>query len=233
MTADANRVLLIDDDAELSAMLGEYIANEGYAVERAADGESGLTLLRQGDFAIVVLDVMMPRVSGIEVLRRLRAFSGVPVLMLTARGDDIDCVLALELGADDYVQKPCTPRELVARLRAILRRIGGARTLAASDDAIVVGALAVWPQRRCAEYGNTLLTLTSSEYGLLEVLARNAGCVVSKADLSLQALGRPMGPYDRNIDVHVSAIRQKLAPLSGGRPLIQTVRGVGYQLVRA
>lgn len=232
MTADANRVLLIDDDAELSAMLGEYIANEGYAVERAADGESGLTLLRQGDFAIVVLDVMMPRVSGIEVLRRLRAFSGVPVLMLTARGDDIDCVLALELGADDYVQKPCTPRELVARLRAILRRATGPRTQGMGEDAIMIGALAVWPSRRSAEYGSIPLPLTGSEYSLLEVLARHAGSVVSKSDLSLQALGRPMGPYDRNIDVHVSAIRQKLAPVSGGRMLIQTVRGIGYQLIR-
>lgn len=225
-------VLLIDDDLELSALLGDYIANEGFRVEAMADGVKALEHMRGRVPDIVVLDVMMPRVSGIEVLRRLRTFSGVPVLMLTARGDDIDCVLALELGADDYVQKPCTPRELVARLRAILRRTDGKRTQTASDDVLVVGALAVWPQRRCAEYGSTPLTLTSSEYGLLEVLARNAGSVVSKADLSLQALGRPMGPYDRNIDVHVSAIRQKLAPLSGGRPLIQTVRGVGYQLVR-
>lgn len=225
-------VLLIDDDLELSALLGDYIANEGFRVEAMADGVKALEHMRGSVPDIVVLDVMMPRVSGIEVLRRLRTFSGVPVLMLTARGDDIDCVLALELGADDYVQKPCTPRELVARLRAILRRTDGTRTQTASDDVLVVGALAVWPQRRCAEYGSTPLTLTSSEYGLLEVLARNAGSVVSKADLSLQALGRPMGPYDRNIDVHVSAIRQKLAPLSGGRPLIQTVRGVGYQLVR-
>lgn len=225
-------VLLIDDDLELSALLGDYIANEGFRVEAMADGVKALEHMRGSVPDIVVLDVMMPRVSGIEVLRRLRTFSGVPVLMLTARGDDIDCVLALELGADDYVQKPCTPRELVARLRAILRRADGKRTQTASDDVLVVGALAVWPQRRCAEYGSTPLTLTSSEYGLLEVLARNAGSVVSKAELSLQALGRPMGPYDRNIDVHVSAIRQKLAPLSGGRPLIQTVRGVGYQLVR-
>jgi DNA-binding response OmpR family regulator len=232
MAAEAGRVLLVDDDRELSAMLGEYIGHEGFAVDRAFDGESGLALLRDDGADIVVLDVMMPSVSGIEVLRRLRAFSGVPVLMLTARGDDIDCVLALELGADDYVQKPCTPRELVARLRAILRRASAPRSPTSTDDAIVVGALAVWPQRRHAEYGSTPLALTSSEYSLLEVLARHAGSVVAKNDLSQQALGRPMGQFDRNVDVHVSAIRQKLAQLAGDRSLIQTVRGVGYQLIR-
>ncbi len=232
MTAGASTVLLMDDDRELSAMLGEYIANEGFEVEHAFDGESGLARLREGGCDIVVLDLMMPRVSGIEVLRRLRAFSGVPVLMLTARGDDVDCVLGLELGADDYVHKPCPPRELVARLRAILRRMAPSRVQAVTDEALTVGALAVWPQRRAAAWGSTPLALTSSEYSLLEVLARHAGVVVSKADLSLQALGRPMGRYDRNVDVHVSAIRHKLGALSGGRTLIQTVRGVGYQLIR-
>jgi two-component system, OmpR family, response regulator len=225
-------LLLVDDDHELSALLGEYIANEGFAVEHLSDGAQALERLRNARVDIVVLDVMMPLMSGIEVLRRLRAFSGVPVLMLTARGDDVDCVLALELGADDYVQKPCAPRELVARLRAILRRMSALRTHAAASDSIVVGALAVWPQRRAAEYGSTPIALTSTEYSLLEVLMRHAGSVVSKNDLSLKALGRAMGPYDRNVDVHVSAIRQKIAPLSGGRALIQTVRGVGYQLVR-
>lgn len=232
MAAEAQRVLLVDDDHELSALLGEYIAHEGFLIDRASDGEGSLALLRTERFDIVVLDVMMPGMSGMEVLRRLRSFTGVPVLMLTARGDDIDCVLALELGADDYVQKPCTPRELVARLRAILRRATGPRTQGMGEDAIMIGALAVWPSRRSAEYGSIPLPLTGSEYSLLEVLARHAGSVVSKSDLSLQALGRPMGPYDRNIDVHVSAIRQKLAPVSGGRMLIQTVRGIGYQLIR-
>ncbi|MDP2869265.1 response regulator transcription factor [Methyloversatilis sp.] len=232
MAAEAGRVLLVDDDRELSAMLGEYIGHEGFAVERAFDGESGLAQLRDAGADIVVLDVMMPRVSGMEVLRRLRAFSGVPVLMLTARGDDVDCVLSLELGADDYVQKPCTPRELVARLRAILRRTSAARIQALTDDAITVGALAVWPQRRQAAYGSTPLALTSSEYNLLEVLARHAGSVVTKNDLSQLALGRSMGLFDRNVDVHVSAIRQKLAQVAGERTLIQTVRGVGYQLIR-
>lgn len=232
MPAGTSRVLLIDDDRELSALLGEYVTHEGFAVDRAFDGESGLALLRDDGADIVVLDMMMPRVSGIEVLRRLRAFSGVPVLMLTARGDEIDCVLALELGADDYVQKPCAPRALVARLRAILRRTSAAPIQALADDAITVGALAVWPQRRRAEYGSTPLALTSSEYSLLEVLARHAGSVVTKNELSQQALGRSMGLFDRNVDVHVSAIRQKLAQAAGERTLIQTVRGVGYQLIR-
>lgn len=232
MASEPFQVLLVDDDRELSTLLGEYIALEGFTVDTADSGEAALARLADAGTDIVVLDVMMPHMSGIEVLRRLRAFSGVPVLMLTARGDDIDCVLALELGADDYVQKPCPPRELVARLRAILRRVSGPRTHGGQDEAIVVGALAVWPGRRVAEYGSTPLPLTGSEYGLLEVLARHAGSAVSKNDLSLQALGRPMGPYDRNIDVHVSALRQKLAPLAGGRMLIHTVRGIGYQLVR-
>lgn len=226
------KVLLIDDDEELGAMLGEYIRTEGFQADVVHDGETGAEYALKGDYAIIVLDVMMPRMSGMDVLRRIRTQSRVPVLMLTARGDDVDRVIGLELGADDYVQKPCTPRELVARLRAILRRVAPESVEQVSPAPIAVGPLTIWPHRRLAEYNATRLTLTSTEFNLLEVLARNAGRVVSKADLSQQALGRPIMRYDRSIDVHMSSIRQKLGVLSDGRSWIQTVRGIGYQMVR-
>lgn len=225
------KVLLIDDDVELAGLLGEYLRNEGFAFTAVHDGESGIAEACTGSHAIVVLDVMMPGLSGIDVLRRLRARSQVPVLMLTARGDDVDRVIGLELGADDYVAKPCTPRELVARLRAILRRVTPETVEPSGATALSVGPLHIWPQRRVAEYDGQRLPLTSTEFNLLEVLARNAGQVVSKSDLSQQALGRPLLRFDRSVDVHVSSIRQKIGVQQDGRSWIQTVRGVGYQLV--
>lgn len=225
-----SKVLLVDDDIELGAMLREYLQQEGFDAVAVHDGAQGVAEAVSGRYAIVVLDVMMPRMGGIEVLRRIRAQSRIPVLMLTAKGDDVDRVLGLELGADDYVPKPCTPRELVARVRAILRR-----TQSAAEDAplrLEVGPLIVWPQRRSAQWQEAPLALTSTEYNLLEVLARNAGRVVSKADLCEQALGRPLTRFDRSIDVHMSSIRQKLVQQGGDSSLIQTVRGLGYQLLR-
>lgn len=222
------RVLLVDDDVDLADMLIEYLRHEGFEAEVAHDGESGAERALSGGYDIAVLDVMMPGINGVEVLRRIRGRSRLPVLMLTARGDDVDKVLGLELGADDYVPKPCTPRELVARLRAILRRsLGEARPQMLSS-----GQLVMWPEKRQAELDGRVLELTSAEYGLLEALLRNAGRVVSKVDLSEQGLGRPLTRFDRSIDVHVSSIRQKLGLLPDGRSWIQTVRGVGYQLVR-
>lgn len=225
------KVLLIDDDVELAGLLGEYLRNEGFDFLAVHDGEAGIAQAISGYYSIVVLDVMMPRLSGIDVLRRLRAHSQVPVLMLTARGDDVDRVIGLELGADDYVAKPCTPRELVARLRAILRRVAPEAVEPSGVTALSVGPIQIWPQRRVAECAGVRLPLTSTEFNLLEVLARNAGQVVSKADLSQQALGRPLLRFDRSVDVHVSSIRQKIGVQSDGRSWIQTVRGVGYQLV--
>jgi len=177
--------------------------------------------------------VMMPRVSGIDALRRIRQTSRVPVIMLTARGDDIDRVLGLELGADDYVPKPCTPRELVARIRAILRRVDSGTVSRETQVAITVGALLLRPEQRRAEWAGALLDLTSTEFNLLEVLARHAGSPVSKQDLSENGLGRPLARYDRSIDVHVSNLRQKIGVLPDGRSPIQTVRGVGYQYIVA
>lgn len=222
------RVLLVDDDVELGDMLSEYIRHEGFEVEVAREGEVGTARALAGGVDIVVLDVMMPGISGIEVLRRIRAHSRLPVLMLTARGDDLDKVLGLELGADDYVPKPCTPRELVARIRAILRRSQGE----VRPQKLSSGSLIMWPEQRRAEIDGEALDLTSAEYGVLETLMRSAGRVVAKAELSEQGLGRPLARFDRSIDVHVSALRQKLGTLADGRSWIQTVRGIGYQLVR-
>lgn len=234
-------VLLVDDDVELTDMLTEYLAADGFVVDAVHDGLSGVTAALSGRYAIVVLDVMMPRMGGVEVLGCIRGGgaigSSLPVLMLTARGDDTDRVVGLELGADDYVPKPCTPRELAARIRAILRRslrsqaAGNVQDVGAS--AISVGELSIWPEQRRAECAGKPLELTSTEFSLLEVLARSAGQAVSKAQLSEQALGRPMTRFDRSIDVHMSSIRHKLGPLPDGRSCIQTVYRKGYQLIRS
>jgi DNA-binding response OmpR family regulator len=225
------KVLLVDDDVELSTMLREYLEHEGFGVTLVHDGEAGVREALGGGCDIAVLDVMMPGISGTETLRRIRAESGLPVLMLTARGDDVDRVLGLELGADDYVPKPCTPRELVARLRAILRR-----TIATAGNGeatlLTAGRLSVWPDKRRAEWDGQPLDLTSTEFNLLEALVRQVGNVVSKAEMSEQGLGRPLSRYDRSIDVHISNLRQKLGTTPDGRSWIQTVRGIGYQLIR-
>jgi two-component system OmpR family response regulator/two-component system response regulator CpxR len=237
------KVLLVDDDAELTGMLSEYLAADGFDVSVSGNGESGVREALSGEHAIVVLDVMMPGMSGIEALGRIRASAGsvgssIPVLMLTARGDDTDRVVGLELGADDYVPKPCTPRELAARIRAILRRSQGVTGAAAgasdsSGGAITVGELSVWPEQRRVELSGKPLDLTSTEFNLLEMLARHAGQAVSKGDLSLEAMGRPLARFDRSIDVHMSSIRHKLGVLPDGRSCIQTVYRKGYQLIRS
>lgn len=228
-------VLLVDDDRELTEMLSLYLAREGFQATAVDNGEVGERQALSGDFQIVVLDVMLPDLSGIEVLRRVRARSEVPVLLLTARGDNIDRIAGLELGADDYVPKPSSPGELVARLRAILRRVkpslidevGTSETL----GQVRSGALTMWPGRREARWDAATLELTGSEFSLLEALARQAGQLVSKQDLSLNALGRPLTRYDRRIDVHISSIRQKLGPRADGGSWIQSVRGMGYMLI--
>jgi DNA-binding response OmpR family regulator len=226
------RVLLIDDDVELAELLKAYLEREGFSVQLAADGEQGVQEALRGEFAIVILDVMMPRLNGIEVLRGIRAHSRLPVLMLTAKGDDVDRIVGLELGADDYVPKPCTPRELVARLRAILRRTEEAAKPGQRREPLQSGPLQIWPAQRRAQCQGRILELTSTEFNLLEVLVRNAGRVVSKQELSEQGLGRALARYDRSIDVHVSSIRHKLAQVCGDRSWIQTIRGLGYQLLQ-
>jgi DNA-binding response OmpR family regulator len=224
------KILLIDDDRELTAMLSEFLDREGFGVGMAHDGERGEAEALSGLYDLVVVDVMLPRLSGIEVLRRIRRASKVPVLLLTARGDEVDRIAGLDLGADDYVPKPCSPGELVARIRAILRRVSAHQEPGANAP-IASGRLKLWPASRRAEWRGEPLELTGTEFSLLEELARHAGQLVSKDQLSLNALGRPLTPYHRRIDVHISSIRQKLGAHGDGGSWILSVRGQGYQLV--
>jgi two-component system OmpR family response regulator/two-component system response regulator CpxR len=228
-----SKVLLIDDDIELVGMFQEYLEQEGFEVRTAHDGEAGAAAALSGLYAIAVLDVMMPRMNGLETLRRIRAHSRMPILMLTARGDDTDRIVGLELGADDYVAKPCTPRELTARIRAILRRtLGTPMDAGGGNLPLTVGQLTMWPEQRRATWAGAPLELTSTEFNLLEVLARSAGKPVSKNTLSEQGLGRPMARFDRNIDVHLSSLRHKLGTIADGRSCLQTVYRLGYQLIK-
>ncbi len=230
------RVLLIDDDVELSDMLTQYLMQEDFTVDQVFDGEQGVSQAIAEQYDIVLLDVMLPKLNGFEVLPRIRQQSQVPVLMLTARGDDIDRVVGLEMGADDYLPKPCNPRELVARIRAILRRTEQMSTSQATTEAkqsITLGDLEIRPAQRQTLFKGELLELTSTEFNLLFLLVANAGQVVSKEELSIQALGRKLTRYDRSIDMHVSNLRRKIGDADGEYPLIHTVRGFGYQFVNA
>jgi DNA-binding response OmpR family regulator len=220
-------ILIVDDDVELSGLLHEYLGQEGYDVRLAHDGESGLEAALAPGVDAVVLDIMMPGRNGIEVLKALRRETQVPVLMLTARGEDLDRILGLELGADDYLPKPCNPRELVARLRAILRR----QRTGGIPAEIRVGDLELRPAARQLLREGTRIELTSTEYSIAQELLRRAGTVVSKRELYLAALGREPVRYDRSIDMHVSNLRRKLGPGPGDAERIETVRGVGYQYV--
>ncbi len=223
-------VALIDDDPVLTELLGEYLKTDGFEVMVAGDGLSGTELALSGQADIVLLDIMMPGQSGVKTLRQIRAASTVPVIMLTGRGDDLDRILGLELGADDYVPKPCTPRELVARIRAILKRTHPTEPAAQS---LQVGELILKPGERRAELRGVPLLLTSTEYSLLEILVRHAGQVVIKDQLSEEALGRPLARFDRSIDTHISSLRHKLGSRSDGQQWIETVIRRGYQLVKA
>ncbi len=231
--ADRPHVLLVDDDSELVNLLSAYLVSDGFRVSSAHDGAHGISLAGIELPDIAVIDVMMPGFSGIEVLRRLRSKSSLPVLMLTARGDEESRVLGLELGADDYVAKPCTPRELCARLRAILRRtlIKQVADKATENESLDLGELVLHSRQRRITWAGKDVNLTNAEFNLLEILMQNAGQVVSKTRLSEQGLGREFQRYDRSIDVHLSSIRRKLTPLPDGRPRIQAVLRKGYQLL--
>ena len=228
--AALTRLLLIDDDIELAAMLRTYLETEGLPTHAVHDATSGLAEALSGRYALAIIDVMLPDASGLDLLARLRQRSRLPVLMLTARGDDDDRVTGLELGADDYVPKPCTAREVLARVRAILRRTR-ARPGADALKPLAAGGLFLWPTERRAEFAGQPLTLTSTEFDLLAVLMRHAGTPVSKQQLSERCLGRPLAPFDRSVEVHLSSIRRKLAALPGGTDRIKTIFRRGYQLV--
>ncbi len=228
MFAHPSKILIIDDDVELVTLLVDYLTLEGFEATPAHSGTEGLQALSQQTFDIIILDVMMPGISGVETLQRIREKWHTPVLMLTARGDPVDRILGLELGADDYVPKPCAPRELVARIRAILRRVAGTES---QRGPVQVGKLTIDLAQRRATYGDHAIALTGTELSLLEMLARSVGKPVAKADIYPRILGRPMGRYDRAIDVHISSIRHKLAQEGVNDIAIESVRGVGYQLV--
>lgn len=221
------QILLIDDDVQLCKLLAERLATERYTVETVHDGSRGLERALSMQHALVVLDLMLPGMGGLDVLRRLRTVSPVPVLILTARGEDSNRILGLEMGADDYVPKPFNPRELIARIRAILRRVGRAE---ASAGPLAVGDLRIDPAVREVWLEDSPLNLTSAEFTLLEVFMREPGRVLSREQLTESVLGRKLGPFDRVIDVHVSNLRRKLGvPPDGQR--IKAVRGSGYLFV--
>jgi two-component system, OmpR family, response regulator len=221
-------ILIIDDDSELGEMLCEYLAPEDFIVTVVTRGDSGAEEALTGSYDAVILDVMLPGLNGFDVLKNIRSESLVPVIMLTAKGDDIDRILGLEIGADDYLPKPFNPRELVARLRAILRRQPAVEE-ADDQDMIQCHRLCLWPGARRAELGEANLDLTSTEFNVLAILVRNAGRVVSKEQLYKTALGRPLTPYDRSLDMHISHLRRKLSEADDSL-VIHTVRGTGYQL---
>ena len=223
-----NHLLMIDDDEKLVALVREYLEGQGFRLSVAHDGQAGLDAIRSGDHDLVILDLMLPEIDGLEVCRRLRAFSQVPVLMLTARGDATDRIVGLEIGADDYLPKPFEARELLARIRAILRRIGGERAAARSGP-VVVGALVVDPAARRVRLGGREIELTTAEFDLLFALARSAGRVLTREQLLEQLHDGPWAADDRSIDVHISRLRQKIDK-DFDKPLLHTVRGAGYRM---
>ena len=221
------RILLVDDDAELCSLLTEFLKREGLAVDCEHEGNRGLEKALQPDVDLVVLDVMLPGIDGFEILRRLRAQSKVPVLMLTARGEDVDRIIGLELGADDYLPKPFNPRELAARIRAILRRYE--QRPPATAGRLAVNGITLDPASRAVAAHGKPVELTTFEFDILEMLMRAAGRVLSRDALMENFYNRKATPFDRSIDMHISHLRKKLEQ---GNPLIKTIRGVGYQFCR-
>lgn len=219
------RVLVIDDDAELCELVTRFLAREGFSVTWASSGAAGIERAGAGDYSLIMLDVMLPDHDGFEVLRRIRQHSRVPVLMLTARGDTQDRVRGLESGADDYLPKPFDPAELVARIRAILRRSAPqSQTL----SAIALGDIELDGGTRSVRRSGATVELTTVEFDLLAALMRVAGMTVSRQELVREVLGRDFSPFDRSIDTHVCNLRRKLGPLEDGGERIKGVRGSGY-----
>ncbi|MBW5810783.1 response regulator transcription factor [Yersinia kristensenii] len=225
------KILLVDDDVELGNMLREYLSGEGFNAELVLTGKEGIAAALSGEYTALILDIMLPDMSGIDVLRQVRKKSRLPIIMLTAKGDNIDRVIGLEMGADDYMPKPCYPRELVARLRAVLRRFDEHPDAPSADDSVITHSdLTLNPSTRSSEWRGLPFDLTASEFNLLELLLRSPERVVTKDELSDKGLGRPREAYDRSVDVHISNIRQKLAALPGNTLNIETVRSIGYRI---
>ncbi|SMF22503.1 two component transcriptional regulator, winged helix family [Alteromonadaceae bacterium Bs31] len=230
MNTNTPEILLVDDDQELCSLLAEYLQTQGLLVKSVHNGDAALaSLLESNNFSVVVLDIMMPGLSGLEVLQGLRAKNDIPVIMLTGRGDDIDRIIGLEMGADDYLGKPCNPRELLARIRAILRRTAPKKNetqiLKAHNIQLDPGALA-------ASINGESLHLTNAEFSTLHMLMHNIGQTLTKQELTEKVLQRKLEAYDRSMDVHISRLRNKLAE-KGLDNIIQSVRGRGYQMVNS
>jgi two-component system OmpR family response regulator len=223
-----HHILLIDDDDKVSQMLTQYLMREGFKITTAFSGHEGEAAISSQNFDAVVLDIMLPDINGLEVLRRIRSSSDVPVIMLTAKGDDIDRVIGLEMGADDYLAKPYFPRELLARLRARLRR--ESRREQASVSSLEVGELELSFARREVSWRGKVIELTTTEFNLLAALMKAENVVITKDDLSTAVLGRCREQYDRSIDVHAGHLRRKMTAATGGKVEIETVRGIGYRL---
>jgi two-component system response regulator CpxR len=220
------KILLIDDDAELCSLLVEFLSREGFSLECEHEGTRGLDRALHGGFDVVILDVMLPGLDGFEILRRLRGESRIPVLMLTARGEDMDRISGLEMGADDYLSKPFNPRELVARIRAILRRLERPDS---PDGPLEVNGVRIVPGTREVSANGRKIEVTTFEFDILEWLMRSAGRVVSRDDLMEHLYNRKATAFDRSVDMHISHLRKKLET---GQPIIKTIRGVGYQFCR-
>lgn len=222
-----DKILIIDDDEELCELVSEYLTVEGFEIECVNDGATGLQRALSGEYDMAILDVMLPKMNGFDVLRALREQSKLPVIMLTARGDDMERIVGLEIGADDYLPKPFNPRELAARLRAILRR---AVTDGEGDgsEKLDVDGVQISPASRTATRDGLEMNLTSVEFGLLHELLREAGKIVKKEDLSQTVLERKLSPYDRSLDMHISNLRKKLGERADGSERIKTIRSVGY-----
>jgi len=221
-----DRLLIVDDDVELCSLLKELLEPEGYELETAHDGQSGLTAAQNGVFKLVILDIMLPKMNGLDVLRELRKTSQLPVLLLTARGDEVDRIVGLELGADDYLPKPFHPRELLARLRAVLRRSGAQRS--SGDAQLSVGDVLMDFARRSVTRGGVEVNLTTVEFNVLAALLKAAGNVVTREEMTSLVLGHKFSVMDRSVDVHVSNIRRKLSGELDKPDPIKTLRGVGY-----
>ncbi|MDT8424331.1 MAG: response regulator transcription factor [Desulfuromonadales bacterium] len=228
-----NNLLIIDDDHELCGLLRDYLSAEGFSVDACHSGPHGVRQALEKSYALIILDVMLPELNGFDVLRRIRETLHVPVLMLTARGDDIDRIVGLELGADDYLAKPFNPRELLARIRAIQRRAAGGTPLLSPTQLLIVDDIHLDRATRTVRRNQLELSLTSVEFDLLGELLEHAGTVVTREMLTRKVLGRELNPFDRSVDVHVSSLRKKLARHADGRERIQAIRGSGYQYTRS
>lgn len=225
-------ILIIDDDVELCELVTEYLEDEGFEAHSVHNGTAGVERCLANDPELVILDVMLPELGGFAVLARIREKSKVPVIMLTARGEEVDRIVGLEMGADDYLPKPFNPRELVARIRAILRRTTGIAEAGDEMAVITVDDLEMDIGSRRVRCASGEVELTGAEFSVLETLVRAAGTVVSRDELSRKALGRRASAFDRSLDVHLSNLRRKLGPLPVSGERIKTVRGVGYLYVK-